>query len=163
MAADFTAKPGCKLCNRLHKVAGRLWQAWLMTETVARHARQIARKRAQTDVGMVLLVFMVQTIAPMPETLCPESGTNFRAVCWHSSYGSKSARTGPAFCVTATQNDAGQSAITKTMNGASVTPLSLPETQNQKLSNRHKVSAPFLIREREFWGMTLTPPLSRAA
>jgi hypothetical protein len=130
MADDFTAKPGCKLCSPLHKVAGRLWQTW----------------------------FMMQTVARRPETLCPESGTNCRAVCWHSSYGWKSVRTGPAFCVTATRNDAGESAITKTMNGASVTPLSLTESQNQKVSNRQNVSAPFLVREREVWGMTLTPP-----
>jgi hypothetical protein len=172
MADDFTAKPGHTLCNPLHNLAGRLWQTLTMIETVARTARNPALRRAQSDGGMVLSVFMVQTIAPRPETLCPESGTrcrgdrchvvqslnNLPGALWHSSYGRKCARHAKTFCVMATQNDAGESAITKTMNGASVTPLSLPETQNHKLSNGHKVSALFLIREREFWGMTLTPP-----
>jgi hypothetical protein len=96
---------------------------------------------------MVVSVFMVQTIARKSE-----------ALCWHSSYGLKPARSGAAFCVTATQNDAGESAITGSMNGASVTALSLPESQRQKVRVTHHLWRTVLVREREVFAMTLTPP-----
>jgi len=130
----------------------------MLSETIARRARKNARNCEQSDGGLVLPVFMVQTISRKQRTLCPEQRTSCWRDLWHSSYGWKPVRIAAVFCVAVTQNDAGESAITGSMNGASVTPLSLSESQNPKVPNRHQLRRTILIREREFWGMTLTPP-----
>lgn len=115
------------LGNRLHNMIGRLWHDASMTETVACSVRNPALKRAQDDVGMVVSVFMVETIgqdsnanvhslnkllcvlryggsmtatiARETGTHCPGIGTNCRAVGWHSSYGSEDYREpGAVYC-----------------------------------------------------------------
>lgn len=143
-----TEQPGLAFFDRLG----------LMSETIARRARKNARNCEQNDGGLVLPVFMVQTIRRPDTALCPEQRTSCSGDVWHSSYGWKPARSGAAFCVTATRNDAGESAITRSMNGASVTPLSLTESQNPKVPNRHHLRRTVRVEEREVWGMTLTPP-----
>jgi len=143
-----TEQPGLAFCDRLG----------LMTETIARSARQIARNCEQSDGGSVLSVFMVQTIGRKDAALCPEQRTSCFGDLWHSSYGSKPARIAAVFCVAVTQNDAGESAITEDMNGASVTRPNLPESRCQIVRFTHNLGRRDLVREREFWGMTLTPP-----